>query len=248
MATESKAATTLPKLIESETDDLVSGVMRYLLAQSTFYEVVPFIDVPDKHTVKTHVTERVMLTGDKSYDVSSIADKSRQIGRTHYRSVTDNLRDNCILRNVTDAKKADLSLSLLDEPIENLDFADFIMMNARSLRKFFFLLRELGGSSVGERITLPSGASVPSYQGIPIFRNDNLTNNIIVGALDDGSSDKGLAVLANTESPLVQIEYFSKSHVDISMYTGIMVPHRRVAILKNFHLILPSLSSFSGDE
>lgn len=95
---------------------------------------------------------------------------------------------------------------------------DYIMMNARTIRAFYALLRTLGGASINETLELPSGARVPVYRGIPIFRNDYIpvtvtkgsstnTGYIFAGTFDDGSRQHGIAGLtASTAAGLRVVE------------------------------------------
>jgi hypothetical protein len=84
---------------------------------------------------------------------------------------------------------------------------DYLIMAARTIRSFNALLRGLGGASINDVITLPSGAQVPAYRNVPIFRNDwmpvtqvrggsgAVTTSVIAGTLDDGSRMHGIAGL-----------------------------------------------------
>lgn len=84
---------------------------------------------------------------------------------------------------------------------------DFIMMPARTRRAYYALLRSLGGASIGEVITLPSGRTVPVYNGVPIFVNDYIpttqvqgtsgaiATTIFAGTFDDGSGTHGISGL-----------------------------------------------------
>ncbi len=96
--------------------------------------------------------------------------------------------------------------NLLDLVTDKDGTVDYLMMNARTIRSYFALLRNLGGASISEAVTLPSGAQVPSYRGVPIFRNDWIPINqtqgslttgtsVIAGTLDDGSMNHGIAGL-----------------------------------------------------
>lgn len=95
---------------------------------------------------------------------------------------------------------------LLDLVVDKDGQVDYILMNSRTLRSYMVLLRALGGASINEVVTLPSGATVPAYRNIPIFRNDWIPVNqtqggtttctsIIAGTLDDGSRSMGVAGL-----------------------------------------------------
>ena len=103
-----------------------------------------------------------------------------------------------------------LSFEILDELIDLVKDkdgdVDYFQMPARTLRSYMALLRGLGGASIGEVVTLPSGSQVPAYRGIPIFRNDNIptdqtkgtgtdTTTIFAGTLDDGSHTVGISGL-----------------------------------------------------
>ena len=96
--------------------------------------------------------------------------------------------------------------NLMDLVKDKNGVVDYMMMPARTLRSYYALLRALGGASIGDVVTLPSGAQVPGYRGVPIFRNDYLPINqtkgsgsdqttIIAGTVDDGSGKMGIAGL-----------------------------------------------------
>lgn len=103
-----------------------------------------------------------------------------------------------------------LSFTIMDEMMDlvtDKDGAvDYIAMHARTLRSYKALLRALGGAGINETVALPSGAEVPAYSGVPIFRNDYIPTNqtkgsgsnqttIFAGTLDDGSRTHGIAGL-----------------------------------------------------
>lgn len=111
----------------------------------------------------------------------------------------------------TGANGSNLSFAILDELIDLVvdkdGEVDYMLMPARTIRSYYALLRALGGASIGDTVTLPSGAQVPAYRGIPIFRNDYLPTDqvkgasgavattIFAGTLDDGSRQVGIAGL-----------------------------------------------------
>ena len=95
---------------------------------------------------------------------------------------------------------------LLDLVIDKDGQVDYILMHARTLRSYNALLRGLGGASINEVVTLPSGVQVPGYRQVPIFRNDYIPINqtkgsgtaqttIFAGTIDDGSRSHGIAGL-----------------------------------------------------
>ncbi|UAW07626.1 major head protein [Pseudomonas phage AIIMS-Plu-RaNi] len=116
---------------------------------------------------------------------------------------------------------AALSFEKLDELMDTVTDkdgeVDYLTMHARSLRSFNALLRGLGGASIGDVVTLPSGAEVPAYRGVPIFRNDFIPVNqtvgtstncttVFAGTFDDGSRTHGIAGLTAEEAAGIQIE------------------------------------------
>lgn len=106
-----------------------------------------------------------------------------------------------------------LSLTTLDnlmDLVTDKDGAvDYFTLNARTIRSFLTLLRNLGGAQIQETIALPSGKMVQTYRGVPLFRNDwipvnlpspdgttNQTNTVVfAGTIDDGSRAYGIAGL-----------------------------------------------------
>ena len=108
-------------------------------------------------------------------------------------------------------------LDLLIDTVTDKDGAvDYISMSARTLRSYYALLRALGGASIGDTVSLPSGEEVPGYRGIPIFRNDwiptNLTTGltttttvVFAGTLDDGSRQHGIAGLTADQASGIQV-------------------------------------------
>lgn len=96
--------------------------------------------------------------------------------------------------------------ALIDLVVDKDGQVDFITMPSRTIRAFYKLLRGLGGASISDVVTLPSGAQVPGYRQVPIFRNDWIPINqvkgggsnqttIFGGTLDDGSRQHGIAGL-----------------------------------------------------
>ncbi len=114
----------------------------------------------------------------------------------------------------TTTTQAALSFEILDELISKVKAkdgqVDWFMMNDAHIRKYFTLLRALGGAGVNETMELPGSSAgqpvkIPTYRGIPIFRNDwipvvdDTTDyaSIYAGCWDDGSQKVGLAGLTS---------------------------------------------------
>ncbi len=105
---------------------------------------------------------------------------------------------------------------LMDLVVDKDGQVDYITMHARTIRSYKSLLRALGGASVNEVVELPSGAEVPAYSGVPIFRNDYIpvnqtkggssnTTTIFAGTFDDGSRTHGIAGLTATQASGIQV-------------------------------------------
>lgn len=126
----------------------------------------------------------------------------------------------------TGANGDKLTLAILDELMDKVQDkdseVDYLMMNSRDFREYLALLRTIGGASINEVVTLPSGMSVPAYRGVPIFRNDWIPINqttgtstncssIIAGTLDDGSRSVGIAGLTAANAAGLQVSLVGES-------------------------------------
>jgi hypothetical protein len=99
---------------------------------------------------------------------------------------------------------------------------DYFAMNARTLRSYMALLRGLGGATINDVVTLPSGQTVDAYRQIPIFRNDYIPINqtkgtsttattVFAGTLDDGSRTTGIAGLTASNAAGVWVKDVGES-------------------------------------
>lgn len=93
---------------------------------------------------------------------------------------------------------------------------DYFTMHSRTLRSFRALLRGLGGASIGDVVEMPSGAQVPAYGAVPIFRNDwipidqvkgsgSVQTTVFAGNFDDGSRTSGIAGLTAEEQAGINV-------------------------------------------
>lgn len=113
-----------------------------------------------------------------------------------------------------------LSFAIIDETtdlvVDKDGEVDYLSMNVRTIRSFKALLRSLGGAHITEVMELPSGATVPVYLGIPIFRNDWIPTNqtqggssncttLFAGTFDDGSRQHGVAGLTASQAAGIHI-------------------------------------------
>lgn len=106
---------------------------------------------------------------------------------------------------------------LIDLVVDKDGEVDYIQMHSRTVRSFKAALRALGGASIMETVELPSGKRLPSYSGIPIFRNDYIPTNqtrgttttctsMFAGTLDDGSREHGIAGLTARNASGIMVE------------------------------------------
>lgn len=134
-----------------------------------------------------------------------------------------------------------LTFALLDELLDKVKDkdgqVDFIMSTFAMRRKYFALLRALGGAGINETITLPSGRQIPVYRGVPWFVNDFIPSNLVqgsannttaifAGTFDDGSNKYGIAGLTARGAAGLRIEDVGpKENADeritrVKMYCG----------------------------
>lgn len=120
------------------------------------------------------------------------------------------------------ANGGQLTFELLDQLLDTVKDkdgqVDFIMSTFAMRRKYFALLRALGGAGINETITLPSGRQVPIYRGVPWFVNDFIPSNLVrgssgavctaifAGTFDDGSNKYGIAGLTAKGAAGLRIE------------------------------------------
>lgn len=107
--------------------------------------------------------------------------------------------------------------ALMDKVVDKDGVVDWMAMHARTIRSYFALLRALGGASIGDTATLPGGAVVPAYRGVPIFRNDwipttqtqagsgAVCTTVLAGTLDDGSRQHGIAGLTAAKAAGINV-------------------------------------------
>lgn len=141
----------------------------------------------------------------------------------------------------TGANGSALTFEILDELIDMVKDkdgqVDYFMMPARTIRAFMALLRALGGASINDVLTLPSGRQVPMYRGVPMFRNDWLptdqskgtatnTTTIFAGTFDDGSGTHGMSGLTAIREFGLQVKDIGESETKdneitrVKMYCG----------------------------
>lgn len=151
-----------------------------------------------------------------------IASKAKSLGRDYQRqfilgdSAVDPLEFDGIEKLTPAAQtilaaSAQFSFEYLDELMSMVKAkdgqVDFFMAPDIAIRKYYSILRALGGAGIGEVMTLPGGGVVPAYRGVPIFRNDWIpvengggavrTTDVYAGNFDDGSRKTGIAGLTS---------------------------------------------------
>lgn len=143
----------------------------------------------------------------------------------------------------TGTNGSNFSFEILDELMDKIKdkdgSCDYFMMPARTIRAYYALLRGLGGATIGDVVTLPSGRQIPAYRGVPIFRNDwiptnqtqgatsGTTTTIFAGTFDDGSGTHGITGLTAMDSAGVRVEDVGVSEskdetiTRVKMYCGL---------------------------
>ena len=116
-----------------------------------------------------------------------------------------------------DALSFEVMDEVMDLVIDKDGDVDYIAMHRRTIRSFKALLRGLGGAGINEVLELPSGKTVPVYNGVPIFRNDYIpvdqtqgmtstATTFFAGTLDEGGRQHGIAGLTAANAAGVVIE------------------------------------------
>lgn len=140
------------------------------------------------------------------------------------------------------ANGASLTFEMLDQLLDTVKDkdgeVDYIMSSFSMRRKYLSLLRALGGASINEVVTLPSGRTVPAYRGVPWFVNDYIPTDqvqgtsgavctsIFAGTFDDGSNKIGIAGLTARNAAGLRIENVGTSETKdekitrVKMYCG----------------------------
>ena len=143
----------------------------------------------------------------------------------------------------TGTNGSNFSFEIMDELMDKIKdkdgSCDYFMMPARTIRAYYALLRGLGGATIGDVVTLPSGRQIPAYRGVPIFRNDwiptnqtkgatsGTTTTIFAGTFDDGSGTHGITGLTAMDSAGVRVEDVGVSEskdetiTRVKMYCGL---------------------------
>ncbi len=143
---------------------------------------------------------------------------------THGNAAFDGLAAMTAIEPTLDADSADVLSKLdvlIDACLDKDGMVDYIMTNSAGVRKITAAFRAAGTGFDMMDVKTSSGAvaSVQSYRGVPIFRNDFiaevdntdtdvLLNNspIYVGTLDDGSLSHGITGLTASKSAGLQVQ------------------------------------------
>lgn len=163
-----------------------------------------------------------------------VASKAKGLGREYQRQLilgdsTDPLEFDGLAKltpagQTVEAASAAYSFDFLDEAMSLVKSkdgtVDFMMMPDIAIRKHMALLRALGGASINEVITLPDGSTVPTYRGVPMFRNDwipvsgavgSKITDVYMGCFDDGSRKVGIAGLTSLVQNGIFVSYVGEA-------------------------------------
>lgn len=135
-----------------------------------------------------------------------------------------------------------LTFDIIDELIDLVKdkdgTVDYLLFPRRTIRTFLKLLRALGGATIGDVVTLPSGRTIMAYRGIPIFPSDFIPTNqtqgsatncttIFAGTFDDGSESHGIAGITAVDMAGIRISNIGESETKdetihrVKMYCGL---------------------------
>lgn len=121
----------------------------------------------------------------------------------------------------TGANGSTLTFDYMDQVMygvtDNNEVVDFFQMSTRTMMSYRALLRAMGGNTINEIYTLPSGGEVPTYSGVPIFRNNNIPldqtkgtsttcTSIIAGTRADASRKIGIAGLTSSVNAGINLQ------------------------------------------
>lgn len=223
-----KAAATFSKVTSSLTTLLGDAEVNGLI-QATRSNIVDqkAIQIASKAKSLGRQYQNTMITGDGTSDTFSGLLSLTPAGQ--------------VINVGTDG--ANLSFDIMDQLIDQVKDkdgeVDYMMMPARTLRAYYALLRALGGAGIGDVMTLPSGRTVPTYRGVPLFRNDWIPVNqtkgasgaicttIFAGTFDDGSGTHGISGLTAMDAAGVRVEDVGVSETKdesitrVKMYCGL---------------------------
>lgn len=192
-----------------------------------------------------------------------ISSKAKSVGRRFQSgmAVDDGVAPNLnSLHSLVDASQytpahagQDLSFVLLDTLLDLVKAkdgqVDWMMATPNQMRKYKVLLRALGGTPADWVVTLPDGRTTIGYEGIPIFKNEYLSDvetangaavtggllsSIYAGVWDDGSNKIGAAGIHPASVPAgIQVEEVGTSETKdekiwrIKQYANFAIFNRR---------------------
>ena len=239
----------------------VAGDVQFLGVGGTITAKAAATFTPESATLTTligdaEVNNLIQATRSNYTDQKAvqIASKAKSLGRQYQSTLVsgDGTADSFegLLALLPAAQKVDtgatgsnLSFEIMDNLLDLVKDkdgeVDYLMMNARTIRSYYTLLRALGGTNPNDAVTLPSGRTVPAYRGVPIFRNDWLPINqtkstsvgvcstIFAGTFDDGSGKIGMSGITARGASGVRVSEIGESQTKdesitrVKMYCGL---------------------------
>jgi hypothetical protein len=162
---------------------------------------------------------------------TQIASKAKHVGRVYQHMLIngtgandefDGLLNLCAAgQTLSEDTNGDLlTLERLDEAMDLVTAkdgqVDFLIMSGRERRAYRTLLRGLGGAAIMETVELPGGGEIMSYADTPVFRNDYIPIDGVIGGStdvgyffagtwDDGSRSNGLAGLTAAQAAGINV-------------------------------------------
>ena len=115
---------------------------------------------------------------------------------------------------------ASLTFELMDQLVDLVTDkdgqVDWICLHRALKRKYFSMLRALGGTTPSDVYTMPSGKTVPAYRGTAMVANDwipttqtqgtsSVCTTMLAGNFDDGSRSVGIAGLTAERAAGIEV-------------------------------------------
>ncbi len=174
---------TLPTAVRFIHHELNAGIAEALFTTSSFYDALPFQRVEGD-------------AGETYYDdceniVSEISSSAKKLGRAYIRDVAKTLSTH----SPVSAENERISFKMLRVLMAQVKSPDFFMAHHNLIRSIYALYRVVG-TAWDDRWEFPSGRVVPVHDGVPVFRNDFMSEQeIVVGRFDRGTRNLGVSGL-----------------------------------------------------
>lgn len=176
---------TLPQTEEFQRSELNEGIIQAMVTVNRFFEVLPF-----QTCLKAPCDPYLAGAGN---EVSEISSAAKRLGRGYMEDVAKKLQRRALSDSAAWGTR--INFRMLEWLTNQVDNADFFMAHGSTLRDVYSLFRADGDVVKAWKtvMELPSGHTIPEYSGIPIFRNDFMSERkIVIGRFDDAEKRRGV--------------------------------------------------------